>query len=519
MLEGVMTLVHFLDGRRTAGGATGRGSGIAALRECEKHLKIQSEILSVFARNHEAGSAAAKVLGSVCRGMGWDWGEFWAAGSSGRLACVSVWHGKAGTREMERATRGLELGPGQGLPGRVWKTGRSEWVADITGAKLYVRAPAALRAGLHSAFAFPVASGDKREGVMAFFSRGAREPDAAATRIFGTVGQQLGLFMERTRTEAALADSEELLNLVLDNADDLIVIVDRNGVITRLNDAFNRHWGYDKDDFLGKNIADVGIFTQKSVMAMMAAFARRVKGLDTAPYVVEGRDSRGRPMFAEVHGSPIRRGGKIIGDVAILRETTERMRSESALKESEANLEAVIDSAGDGIVQLDTTGKILSINSAITKEYGWTDKDLVGSRVGALRMFPLKDLARLVAAYFRIVRSGNGEKDDYEAYTKDRRQVFVEIYSTGLRREGRVAGVVTLIRNITERKRAEKVVLDYEKKLEAEVKARTREISEHMEDLREKNRQLEDFKELAVKRELELVRLREEVARLSKLKA
>jgi signal transduction histidine kinase/CheY-like chemotaxis protein len=65
----------------------------------------------------------------------------------------------------------------------------------------FPRAPFAVSAGFHAAFAFPILLGDKFLGVMEFFSHEIREPDDALLAMFGSIGGQIGQFMERKRNE------------------------------------------------------------------------------------------------------------------------------------------------------------------------------------------------------------------------------------------------------------------------------------------------------------------------------
>ena len=91
------------------------------------------------------------------------------------LRCIETWP-EAGDFAAESLA--LELGPGEGLPGRVWAAEAPAWLTGVPTEGVFPRAGAATRAGLQSAFAFPV-RGAALIAVIEFFTadlRGADEP-------------------------------------------------------------------------------------------------------------------------------------------------------------------------------------------------------------------------------------------------------------------------------------------------------------------------------------------------------
>ncbi|HJT78420.1 MAG TPA: ATP-binding protein, partial [Gemmataceae bacterium] len=97
------------------------------------------------------------------------------------------------------------------LPGRVWAGGRPAWILDIAQDTNFPRLTSAVGHGLHSAFACPVVGGGRAVGVMEFFTRRSREPDAGLLEMMATVAGNVGQFLERKAAEADLRRSEEAL--------------------------------------------------------------------------------------------------------------------------------------------------------------------------------------------------------------------------------------------------------------------------------------------------------------------
>src|SRR5205807_940824 len=98
---------------------------------------------------------------------------------------------------------------GIGLPGRIWASGRPDWISDLTVDTNFPRRPFAMDAGLRSAFGFPILLGSEVSGVMEFFSREAHTPDQELLDLTNSIGNQIGQFVERKRAEEERAQLYE----------------------------------------------------------------------------------------------------------------------------------------------------------------------------------------------------------------------------------------------------------------------------------------------------------------------
>ncbi|MDM9646709.1 PAS domain S-box protein [Rhizobium sp. S163] len=102
--------------------------------------------------------------------------------------------------------------------------------------------------------------------------------------------------------------------------------------------------------------------------------------------------AKDRPFYIERHGhpenvyfdisySPIRdEGGKVRGVFCIVSETTDRVRSQLALKDSEERLRALFSQSAAGIGQTDLSGRMVFVNRRFTEMLGYEGDELVGIR-------------------------------------------------------------------------------------------------------------------------------------------
>ena len=184
--------------------ATGRD--VTELKRDEDRLLAQYAVTRVLAEASSLADAAPRILKSICETLEWDLGTVWQLDrSQGLLCCIDVWHYPGVEADGFIAdTRTRRFEPGVGLPGRVWANAEPLWLEDVPTDLNFPRISFASNAGLHSAFGFPILLGGEVRGVLEFFSRQIRNPDARLLQMFSAIGSQIGQFMERTEAEESL---------------------------------------------------------------------------------------------------------------------------------------------------------------------------------------------------------------------------------------------------------------------------------------------------------------------------
>ncbi len=196
----VMFLATVVEERRVAA---------KTVRDSEHRLAANLAVTQILAESPALTDATPRIIQTVCRSLGWELGALWIPDASAtELRCLDFWSGGGVAAEMfENVSREQTFVRGVGLPGRVWATRKPAWIRDVEQDDNFPRAAVAVTAELHAAFAFPILFGNKFLGVMEFFSSEIRQPDEALLAMFGSIGGQIGQFMERKRNE----DERELL--------------------------------------------------------------------------------------------------------------------------------------------------------------------------------------------------------------------------------------------------------------------------------------------------------------------
>ncbi|WP_449061531.1 ATP-binding protein [Planomonospora algeriensis] len=181
----------------------------ALLRDitAEKRLGLlrqaQHAVVQVLATAASSRQAAAEVLAAVTDALGWTCGEYWqvAPDDSGITRIASWWRPDRDVSAFTGDAR-RTFGRRQGLAGLVWDAGRAMWVTDLPAdPRGFARKQQALQAGLRAAIGLPVYSGGQVQGVLAFFTDTAQEPDEDLVALLDGICAHLGRYMERRRAE------------------------------------------------------------------------------------------------------------------------------------------------------------------------------------------------------------------------------------------------------------------------------------------------------------------------------
>ena len=134
-------------------------------------LQTHFAVSKVLASADDLSSVLPTIIASICINLGWELGAFWQYASNRPvLMCthISAANQELGTFIAE--SRKNELLPGEGLPGKVFSTSEAAWIPDLSQDEYFKRNPIIAKAGLKSAFGFPVLVGNDAIAILEFFS-------------------------------------------------------------------------------------------------------------------------------------------------------------------------------------------------------------------------------------------------------------------------------------------------------------------------------------------------------------
>ena len=182
-------------------------------RRTERRLASQYAVTRVLSEATTLEEAVPKIIQAIGESLEWDLGVFWRVDKAAEvLRCFDQWKAPSVQADpFALDTWQRVFTSGEGLPGRIWASGKSAWVADVTMDVNFPRGEQARQVGFHGAFGFPILVGNEIQGVIELFSRQVRQPDDELLRMVEDIGLKIGQFGERARTEGVLRETEAQL--------------------------------------------------------------------------------------------------------------------------------------------------------------------------------------------------------------------------------------------------------------------------------------------------------------------
>ncbi|OHE58628.1 MAG: hypothetical protein A2Z47_11600 [Thermodesulfovibrio sp. RBG_19FT_COMBO_42_12] len=273
---------------------------------------------------------------------------------------------------------------------------------------------------------------------------------------------------EHKNAERKLQESEEQYRLLFNNVSDAIFVHEISADLSdpgkfriiEVNDIACQYLGYSREELLQMNVPQIDDpETLTDVPAMLKKLF--AEGRVTWEGIHVSKDGRKIPV--EISNQVFELHGKTMV-LAAIRDITERKQAEKALLESEKHYRETLNAMGDWILVVDQDLKILLFNKAfmqIIKELG-LNSDMIGRT--PMDIFPF--LPPTLLDEYRWVFENKKVLVTEETTKVGDREFITESRKIPLFQNGKVAMVVSIIRDITEKKQLE-ARLQHAKRMEA----------------------------------------------------
>ena len=428
-------------------GYRGVGKEITARKRDEALLQLEHDVTRYLAQAENAGAGLRAVIEAVCRAHGWPCGRYFAADAEKDvLRFAEAWgHSTPEVAAFLARSRGTVYRRGEGLSGSAWESGEPIWVRDVSKDRRASGSRSALRGG---AFVFPVISGDRTMGVLSFSSPDVREPDARLLQAARVIASQVGQFLQRKQAEEVLRDSEARFRSLTSLSSDWYWEQDAQLRFTK----FEGRGAGDYDParaVLGKRFWELEGVVRESLDGD-AHRARLERHEPFRDLEYEYRDRAGRRFFIRVDGEPVfDASGAFAGYRGTSRDITQQRRGEEELR----RFRAAMDMSHDAIYLTDRAAmRFVDVNKVACKSLGYTREQLLTMGPHEVLSTPREQLEREYDAV--IAEGSNAVRVETTYVTRDGRTGWSELLRRALR-SGDGWTIVTISRDITERKRAE----------------------------------------------------------------
>jgi len=300
----------------------------------------------------------------------------------------------------------------------------------------------------------------KRDGTTLFITENAWvvRDESGKTLYYEGIVQDI---TERKRAEEALRESEEKYRSIFNTAASLITTIGANGVILGCNARIKDVLGYERDEVVGQSIAKI---IHPDYMEKAKTCLNEVLTVGLArhkEYKMVRKDNK--VIDVEINAAGIKnKQGKYVESICIIEDITGRKEAEQALAESEEKFRSIFENANDIIASVTKTGKILEVNKKIEDILGYKPDELVGKNILTSGILAKKNAATIVRLFKKSVKRGSlldirDGRNVTEVWInhKDGHTVLLEANTTTIKEGGKLVGYLSVIRDITERKKAE----------------------------------------------------------------
>ena len=341
-----------------------------------------------------------------------------------------------------------------------------------------------------------IATAEKAESVESFVLNGEqRHVLASRFPIFdehGTVIMVGGTGVDITeykRVEETLRESESFRRMIIESEPECVKLVAPDYTLLDMNPAGLEMIGAtSREQVVGQSVLSLIAPEFRSTFMRMHQRVCQGESVVTEFEIVGLKGSR---RLVESHAAPLHdQESRVIGQLAITRDVTERKRAqeqlrrlsdnahavrdsegiplyyegttqdiaarklvEEALRESEERYRELFENAKDATYVHDLSGRYTSVNRAAEKLSGYTKGEILGKSF--INFVPSDQIENVREHLCRKLVEEGETSYESEVITKDGRRVAVEVNSHVIFENGVVVGVQGTARDITERKAAE----------------------------------------------------------------
>jgi PAS domain S-box-containing protein len=272
--------------------------------------------------------------------------------------------------------------------------------------------------------------------------------------------------LERRRADAALQASEEQYRAIFNASADALVLWDSNLRRVDVNPAYERLYGWKREEVMGRGYESLGVPAQFSEPRL--DLVRRSLAGETCHVELESVRKNGERFQADIRTIPfMHRGERHV--LTIARDITERKRAEAALRLSEEQYRAIFNASFDSMIIRTLEGEIVDANPALESMYGYAREELIGKTFGPI--IP-EQLAGPYRAYLAEVAAGKPVRMETRLPRKDGTHVHIEVLGSLVTYNGK-PHVLSVARDITERREREQALRASEEQYRATFNATT----------------------------------------------
>ncbi|SMB89764.1 PAS domain S-box-containing protein/diguanylate cyclase (GGDEF) domain-containing protein [Desulfonispora thiosulfatigenes DSM 11270] len=260
---------------------------------------------------------------------------------------------------------------------------------------------------------------------------------------------------------------KEKLQLIFNTNPDAQLITRLNdGFIVEVNDGFSVLSGYSRAEVIGDYIRTISFWHNPADRQLFITELNDKVTCENREFIFQRKDNS---QFSGMISARIIMIHSVPHIISAIRDITERKQFEEALIESEEKYRSILNASPDDITITDLEGNILMISSAAKKMFGYKSdfNNFIGMQL--LDFIIPEDVERAKSNLQQMYQGGNLKANEYHGVRQDQSIFDIEVNSGFVySANGLPDKMVFIIRDITERKLAERKIQKLVQQLEIE---------------------------------------------------
>jgi PAS domain S-box-containing protein len=321
------------------------------------------------------------------------------------------------------------------------------------------------REALHAMAIIPIPYKGRVLACMNVASHTLAEVPVWARAGLETIAAQIGSTIVRLKAEEALKESEEKFRNLAEQSPNMIFI-NKMGRVVYANKKCEEVMGYERNELYSPDFDFMNLIAPESRDFVRASFRRHMNSEEIPPYEYALITKKGQKIDAILTTKLIKYDGEtaILGTVT---DITERKRMEETLRESEQKYRALVEQSSQGIVILQDF-RIIFANATAAEIAGLTMEEILALSLQDMMTFVYPEEKSATLERLKNRFAGRNEPENYELrlVRKNGDTFWLNLFFSPIVYQAKPAIQLAFV-DITERKKAEEKLLDYQGRLKS----------------------------------------------------
>ncbi len=300
-----------------------------------------------------------------------------------------------------------------------------------------------------------------KRGDYIWFSSSSKNYYDDEGRVIGFISA-LKDITDKKKAEHNLEKSEQKYRLITENSNDLIRVLGEDFKIEFLNEkAHLQVLGYTRDDLIGN--FDTQLFPPEDYPKLRRFMLNLFKNKEEI-HVSRMRHKKGYYLWFEVKTKMFRDEQGKQKYLFISRDITERRQTEIALMESEEKYRNLYKNSPNAVVLSDKNGVILDINSSAEKILGYSKSELNGRNYIEFNMVTTDQIIKIKEMFKQVLKGIKTKHIELQIKKKNGNMRWILFQSSMIKLHNEII-VESIAQDITEKKKAENLIIEENKRL------------------------------------------------------